>query len=361
MRTSRRAPSPTTRRWCPVTATSRASRAFDGRTPCERRRDEARFHPRRGSSRRSSLRVATERPTSRPKPAPSTSTSSSRVPASSTPSGASTRSETSASAATPSPPLTEEPLAESLVDGGVLIDAAGLVLAPGFVDLHAHGQGPASHEYQARDGVTTALELEWGVADVQAFLDSRRGKSLVNYGATINHGALRGLEIVPQDERADLEAAFTAASSADEPLGAERDAADRTYYSELPPERFPAMLEASGPGTRGRRPGDRPRRPVLPRREPPGDLRSVPLRRREAGHHPHPRPFDDGRCDPGSPGQRGRYRGAPAHRARQQHGARRDRHGARPDRRRAPPGARRDDGGVSLHGRLDQPPQLDLR
>ena len=139
--------------------------------------------------------------------------------------------------------LTEDPLADSLADGGVLIDAAGLVLAPGFVDLHAHGQGPASREYQARDGVTTALELEWGVADVGAFLDARRGKSLVNYGATVNHGALRGLEIVLRDERADLEAAFTAASSADEPLTAERDAADSTYYSELPPERFPAMLE----------------------------------------------------------------------------------------------------------------------
>ena len=139
--------------------------------------------------------------------------------------------------------LTEEPLADSLADGGVLIDATGLVLAPGFVDLHAHGQGPASREYQARDGVTTALELEWGVADVGAFLDARRGKSLVNYGATVNQGALRGLEIVPQDERADLEAAFTAASAADEPLTAERDAADSTYYTELPPERFPAMLE----------------------------------------------------------------------------------------------------------------------
>ena len=139
--------------------------------------------------------------------------------------------------------LTEEPLAEALADGGVLIDATGLVLAPGFVDLHAHGQGPASHEYQARDGVTTALELEWGVADVRAFLDSRRGRSLVNYGATVNHGAVRGLEIVPQEERASLEAAFAAASSADEPLSAERDAADRTYYSELPPEQFPAMLE----------------------------------------------------------------------------------------------------------------------
>ena len=139
--------------------------------------------------------------------------------------------------------LTEDPLADSLAADGVLIDATGLVLAPGFVDLHAHGQGPASREYQARDGVTTALELEWGVADVGAFLDARRGKSLVNFGATANHGALRGLEIVSREERPELEAAFTAASSADEPLSAGRDAAGRTYYSELPPERFPAMLE----------------------------------------------------------------------------------------------------------------------
>lgn len=139
--------------------------------------------------------------------------------------------------------LTEESLADSLADGGVLIDAAGLVLAPGFVDLHAHGQGPRAHEYQARDGVTTALELEWGVPDVGSFLDSRRGRSLVNYGATVNHGALRGLEIVPEEERADLAAAFRVASAEDEPLDSMRDAAQRTYYSELPPERVPAMLE----------------------------------------------------------------------------------------------------------------------
>ncbi len=138
--------------------------------------------------------------------------------------------------------LTEEPLADALADGGVLIDAAGLVLAPGFVDLHAHGQGPKAHEYQARDGVTTALELEWGVPDVKSFLDSRRGRSLVNYGATVNRGALRGLEIVPE-ERADLAAAFAAASAEDEPLDSMRDAGARTYYSELPPESFPAMLE----------------------------------------------------------------------------------------------------------------------
>ena len=139
--------------------------------------------------------------------------------------------------------LTEEPLADALADGGVLIDAAGLVLAPGFIDLHAHGQSPKAQEYQARDGVTTALELEWGVPDVRSFLDSRRGRSLVNYGVTVNHGATRGLEVVPEEEREALVAAFAAASAEDEPLDHMSDAGARTYYSELPPERFPAMLE----------------------------------------------------------------------------------------------------------------------
>ena len=38
------------------------------------------------------------------------------------------------------------------------IDVRGLVVAPGFIDLHAHGQEPKSAWLQARDGVTTALE-----------------------------------------------------------------------------------------------------------------------------------------------------------------------------------------------------------
>ena len=47
-----------------------------------------------------------------------------------------------------------------------VLDASGLVVAPGFVDLHAHGQDPESQRYQARDGVTTAMELEIGVYPV---------------------------------------------------------------------------------------------------------------------------------------------------------------------------------------------------
>ena len=75
--------------------------------------------------------------------------------------------------------------------GDVEIDATGLVVAPGFIDLHAHGQCSRSNEFQAMDGVTTALELEIGVPDVARFLASRDGHAVINFGATIGHGPLR--------------------------------------------------------------------------------------------------------------------------------------------------------------------------
>src|SRR6185437_16331469 len=40
------------------------------------------------------------------------------------------------------------------------IEARGLVVAPGFIDLHSHGQDPFGYDQQVRDGVTTSLELE---------------------------------------------------------------------------------------------------------------------------------------------------------------------------------------------------------
>ena len=67
--------------------------------------------------------------------------------------------------------------------GKVEIDAAGLVVAPGFIDLHSHGQTAENYRYKAMDGVTTALELEVGVSPVGAWYAAREGKALVNFGA----------------------------------------------------------------------------------------------------------------------------------------------------------------------------------
>jgi N-acyl-D-aspartate/D-glutamate deacylase len=71
--------------------------------------------------------------------------------------------------------------------GRTMIDARGLVIAPGFIDLHSHGQDDENYRYKARDGVTTALELEVGVSPVSSWYGEREGKSLVNFGATVGH------------------------------------------------------------------------------------------------------------------------------------------------------------------------------
>jgi N-acyl-D-aspartate/D-glutamate deacylase len=73
------------------------------------------------------------------------------------------------------------------LDGRTVVDARRLVVAPGFIDLHAHGQDPVSNRFQAADGVTTALECEIGVWPVGPWIESRRGKSVIHYGATAGH------------------------------------------------------------------------------------------------------------------------------------------------------------------------------
>ena len=78
--------------------------------------------------------------------------------------------------------ISEEPL-----PGRDTLDAAGLVVAPGFIDLHAHGQDSVSAALQALDGVTTALEMEVGVHPVAPWYASREGRALIHYGATVSH------------------------------------------------------------------------------------------------------------------------------------------------------------------------------
>lgn len=75
--------------------------------------------------------------------------------------------------------------------GKQTIDARGLVVAPGFMDLHEHGQEARNYQFQARDGVTTSLE--GGTDDVAKWYAERSGKVPINYGVSIGHMPVRAL------------------------------------------------------------------------------------------------------------------------------------------------------------------------
>src|SRR4029077_12184609 len=67
------------------------------------------------------------------------------------------------------------------LSGKTRVDAMGLIVAPGFIDLHEHAQTPESYRYQAHDGVTTSLELEVGTDDVDKWYAEREGKAPINF------------------------------------------------------------------------------------------------------------------------------------------------------------------------------------
>jgi N-acyl-D-aspartate/D-glutamate deacylase len=82
-------------------------------------------------------------------------------------------------------------ISEGPLEAKQIIDANGLVVAPGFIDLHEHGQEPRNYQFQAHDGVTTSLELEAGTADVSGWYAQRDGKSLINFGVSAGHIPIR--------------------------------------------------------------------------------------------------------------------------------------------------------------------------
>ena len=87
-------------------------------------------------------------------------------------------------------------VAEGRLEGGEEnIDATGLVVAPGFIDLHQHAWDRQSLDLKVCDGVTTALELEIGTADVAGWYRDRAGASRLHHGVAAGHPPARMAEL----------------------------------------------------------------------------------------------------------------------------------------------------------------------
>ena len=90
-------------------------------------------------------------------------------------------------------------------DAARVVDAKGLVVSPGFIDMHAHGQSIPADRMQAFDGVTTSLELESGVLPVGGWYDAQaKAGRVLNYGTAVGWIAARIAAMTGQEPEADL-------------------------------------------------------------------------------------------------------------------------------------------------------------
>jgi dihydroorotase len=84
-----------------------------------------------------------------------------------------------------------EAISDRALRGTKTIDATGLVVAPGLIELHTHGEDDLNYRYRAMDGITTMLDSERGTVDVDKWYADRKGKTLVNYGISAGHSPAR--------------------------------------------------------------------------------------------------------------------------------------------------------------------------
>lgn len=91
-------------------------------------------------------------------------------------------------------------ISDTALFGETVIDATGMIVAPGFIDIHSHSPTPLGTKYQVLDGVTTQLDLEAGAFPINAYGFMIEGQSVLNFGSSVSHLAVRTKVIEGRDQ-----------------------------------------------------------------------------------------------------------------------------------------------------------------
>ena len=96
-------------------------------------------------------------------------------------------------------------ISETPFNANRVIDASGLVVSPGFINLHSHSVAQAGYRLELLDGVTTVLELEAGSFPILHFGQQLGDSPLTHIGASVGHAWIR-MQVVDPDALAELAA-----------------------------------------------------------------------------------------------------------------------------------------------------------
>ena len=94
-------------------------------------------------------------------------------------------------------------ISEASLDAKQVVDASGLVVSPGFINLHSHSVAEPGYRLELLDGVTTVLELEAGGFPIERFGQQLGEAPLTHFGASVGHAWIR-MQVVDPDALAAL-------------------------------------------------------------------------------------------------------------------------------------------------------------